>query len=250
MEVLQPGYVILRLDAPIVLPTTVVEHAIFSSEVALLSRNILMNSDDSSVNGGHFEILRTLSGPQLLVGIEIVGFGQPGVEGRYPVHVYYTPGVGGSVLAKNTIRQSKQRCLVLQGATAFSIEDNVGFDITGHCFMTTDGVETDNSFERNLGASIRSAVNLIPGEQDNEPSVFWIASPTNSYAGNVAAGSEGSGFWFYPELRGLGRTLFPQLNPASADLLQFSNNVVHSSSKIAVRELLQLWVFLLTEQLL
>lgn len=246
MEVFQPGYVILRLDAPIVLPTTVVEHPVFASEVALLSRNIVMNSDDSSLNGGHFEIRRTLSGPQRVVGIEIVGFGQPGIEGRYPVHVNYSPSVGGSVLAKNTIRHSKQRCLVLQGATSFSIEDNVAFDIMGHCFMTTDGIETDNSFERNLGAFVRSAVNLIPGEQDNEPSVFWIASPTNSYTGNVAAGSEGSGFWFYPELRGLGTALFPQLNPASADLLRFSNNAVHSSSKIAVRELLQLWGCLLT----
>lgn len=232
-----PGFVLIRLDAPIVVPTTVVEHPVFAAEVALLSRNILLKSNDNSLMGGHFEIRRTLSGPQQVIGVEIAGFGQPGMDGRFPLHIFYTPSIDGSIIAKNTVRQSKQRCIVLRGANSFIVEDNIGFDVMGHCFMTTDGIETNNYFERNLGAFIQATESLLAGEHDNEPSVFWIASPTNHYRSNVAAGSEGSGFWFYPQLRGLGETSFPERNPSSAELLLFSNNVAHSSSNIAVNML-------------
>lgn len=64
--------------------------------------------------------------------------------------------------------------------------------------MTEDGGEMDNHFERNVGSQTRAAGKIVrPGETDKDlPSTFWISNPKNEFIGNVAAGSEGNGFWF------------------------------------------------------
>lgn len=66
--------------------------------------------------------------------------------------------------------------------------------------MLEDGGERFNSFVRNLGASTRAVATLIRAEEtDDDPSTFWMTNPENSWVGNVAAGSQQSGFWM--ELR-------------------------------------------------
>ena len=52
--------------------------------------------------------------------------------------------------------------------------------------------------------------------------------------GNVAAGSEGSGFWFELKKRGHRAHLF-DLDPKSADLLRFRNNAAHSNANKGFR---------------
>ncbi len=59
----------------------------FPSEMALISRNILFKSGDSSSVGPTLTILRTPSVPQKIQGVEINGFGREGVAG---IHVRYT----------------------------------------------------------------------------------------------------------------------------------------------------------------
>ena len=105
-----------------------------------------------------------------------------------------------------------------------------------------DGIETGNQFIRNLGAQTGIPAVIIPNlgpngvETDSDPSTFWITNPTNTWIGNVAAGSESSGFWFELRLRGTRANDNPNLDPKHAALTLFQDNVAHSC--FGVRSLL------------
>mmetsp|Transcript_11816 Transcript_11816/g.24007 ORF Transcript_11816/g.24007 Transcript_11816/m.24007 type:complete len:166 (+) Transcript_11816:2345-2842(+) len=103
-----------------------------------------------------------------------------------------------TMIEKNLVIDSNQRCVVIHGTHNTTVSENVAFRTSGHCFMTEDGAEMDNRFERNLGASTRAARKIVrAGETDrSNPSTFWISNPKNDFIGNTAAGSEGNGFHF------------------------------------------------------
>jgi len=99
-------------------------------------------------------------------------------------------------------------------------------------------METRNTFYRNLGAKTGAPQYIIPGDEntsngvetDGEPSTFWITNPTNFFRENVSAGSANSGFWFEPKLRGNRMSHFVDIiDPQHEQLLEFKDNVVHSS---------------------
>jgi hypothetical protein len=232
------GFAAITLSAPILRPTTMSESPDFAVEVALLSRNIVFTggTDSTSQLGGHFMIMHTPAVIQTIVGVDFQKFGQQGNIGRYPIHFHFCGDVPGSIVSRNTIRQSNQRCVVVHGTNKLRIEENVAFDTKGHCYMTEDGMEMNNEFIRNLGAQTGIPTTIIPNEgpngdeTDGEPATFWITSPTNSWVGNVAAGSEHSGYWFEPKLRGTRASAFPGLDPQYAPLILFQDNVAHSNS--------------------
>jgi hypothetical protein len=232
------GYIAVTLSEPIIRPTTLKESSDFAVEVALLSRNIEFNGgpDDIPKQGGHLMFLYTPSVVQTIEGIDFRNFGQQGKLGRYPIHFHFCNDVSGSVVLKNTIRQSNQRCVVVHGTNKLRIEENVAFDTKGHCFMTEDGIETGNEFLYNLGAQTGIPATIIPdvgpngNETDGEPATFWITNPTNIFFGNVAAGSEHSGYWFEPKLRGIRSSFYPNYDPMYEPLTQFRDNVAHSNS--------------------
>jgi len=206
----------------------------FSVEVALLSRRITLeaSSDSGSSIGGHFIVLHTPNVNQTIRGLEIKGFGQQGNLGRYPIHFHMSDNVNGSVVSKNVIRDSHQRCIVVHGTNALLIEDNVAYNTAGHCFTLEDGGEVNNVFRNNLGALTKKVSTLISDkETDDEPSTFWITNPQNSFENNVAAGSEGSGFWFElkTRVRGSSAALHPGVNPSQLPLQYFVGNVAHSN---------------------
>lgn len=54
----------------------------------------------------------------------------------------------------------------------------------------------------NLGALTKAQPSqdmISEDETDDEPATFWLTNPVNTWEGNVAAGSERSGFWFESE---------------------------------------------------
>lgn len=231
------GFAALTLNSPILRPTTMSESPDYAVEVALLSRNIRFEggSDSTSRHGGHFIVFHTPNVVQTIEGVDFYNFGQQGNLGKYPIHFHFCNDVAGSTVIRNTIRQSNQRCVVVHGTNKLRIQENVAFDTKGHCYMTEDGMENNNEFIRNLGAQTGIVTTIIPNsgpngdETDFEPSTFWITSPTNSWIGNVAAGSEHSGYWFEPKLRGTRASAFPGLDPQTAPLIAFQDNVAHSN---------------------
>lgn len=89
-----------------------------------------------------------------------------------------------------------------------------------------------HSFRNNLGAFTKKVSTLISNEEtDDDPSTFWITNPQNSFENNVAAGSEGSGYWFElkTRVRGPSSALHPGVNPSKLPLLSFVGNVAHSN---------------------
>ena len=48
--------------------------------------------------------------------------------------------------------------MVIHATSGMTIEENVAYEIKGHCFMVEEGSERKNSFVRNLG------INARPGE--------------------------------------------------------------------------------------
>lgn len=228
----------VELDQPIIRPTTVVQDGDFAAEVALLSRNIVFEGgeDGTKSHGGHFWFMHTPLVEQTLMGVDFQNFGQQGTLGRYPIHLHMCGDMTGSIVAKNTIRQSNQRCIVVHNTHNLVVEENVAFDTKGHCYIVEDGMESGNKFLRNLGAKTGAPDVLIPDmghngvETDDAPATFWITNPTNVWVGNVAAGSQGSGFWFELMLRGTHADLFPDLDPKSASIIKFENNVAHSNN--------------------
>src|SRR5690606_37755200 len=71
---------------------------------------------------------------------------------------------------------------------------------------------------------------------DSSPATYWITNPDNVIRDNVAAGSDGHGFWLaFPEHpTGLSATMFPAQTkavwPRRTALTQFSGNVAHSNA--------------------
>ena len=99
--------------------------------------------------------------------------------------------------------------------------------------MLEDGGEWDNVFDKNLGAKVDRLPRGVPrdGETDFFPSVFWITNPSNTYTGNVAAGSQGPGFWFELKLRAPSSELEINhgINPKVLPQKTFKDNAAHSS---------------------
>ena len=102
--------------------------------------------------------------------------------------------------------------------------------------MLEDSGEMDNTFKDNLASVTRDAITLIrPEETDDTPSSFWLTNPLNTFIGNVAAGSEHSGFWFEmaSSVRSPTNTLSEELNemnPSILPLTLFQDNTAHSNS--------------------
>lgn len=68
------------------------------------------------------------------------------------------------------------------------------YNIMGGAFFLEDGIETNNTFQYNLGTFVRPSSSLR--NDDVTPSVFWVTNPNNIIIHNAAAGSSHFGYWY------------------------------------------------------
>jgi len=233
---------ILTLSEPIRKPITMADHEDFAIEVAPLNRRIVFEAESDSNKseiGGHLIVHHTQS-PQNIQGVEVRNFGQQGRLGRYPIHFHKCGDSPESKVRRNVVRNSNQRCYVVHMTNKITLEENVAYDAFGHCYFIEDGRETGNIFRKNLGSGVKKLPSLAVEEleaksnrkeSDGVSSVFWISNPDNYFYGNVAAGSEGHGYWF--ETHGKLR---------SVPLGAFVNNEVHSAQRFAFTTYSPGWV--------
>uniref|UniRef100_A0A7S3SG79 G8 domain-containing protein n=1 Tax=Emiliania huxleyi TaxID=2903 RepID=A0A7S3SG79_EMIHU len=155
------------------------------------------------------------------VGFESLG--DEGQLGRYPLHFHLLGEEGSrSYVDSCAFVRSHNRFVSIHGTMGVSLLDSVGYDTIGHGFYLEDGTETGNVITGNLGLLTRKAhkdrllnsqqpsfdrqdnpesdefdANLDdPFTEDLEnPATFWVENLNNEIEGNVAAGSEGHGFW-------------------------------------------------------
>ncbi|HLI70617.1 MAG TPA: G8 domain-containing protein [Ktedonobacteraceae bacterium] len=201
------------------------------AEVGLLSHNIVVQGDSSSVNNGFGGQSMFMSGSIVhIADVEFYHMGQFKSLARYPVHWHLARNEAGDYIENSSIDHSFNRCITIHGTDNVLVRDNVAFDTIGHCYFLEDGSETGNLLEYNLGIETLAAPdgeNLLPS--DTQPATFWITNPDNYLIGNVSAGSEGEGFWFaLPEhplaLDSNLTTIWPRQTPLGL----FIDDVAHS----------------------
>jgi hypothetical protein len=231
------------------LKTSVADDPNMAVEVALLSRNFIIEADirDNEDKGGHLIVMQTPGVRQKLEGVQVSRFGIRGTKGRYPIHFHLNRDIPGSLIRANAVVNSNQRCVVIHGTHNVTIQDNVAYNNFGHCYMTEDGFEYDNKFIGNLGARTKIMPEeflLDDIETDDQPGTFWFANPMNDVIGNVAAGSEGEGIWWELKtaIRGPSMALAPPgINPLFLPGGRIENNIAHSNIRHGMTVYLNGW---------
>lgn len=210
------------------------------AEVGLLSRTVTIRGlgvdDQGEVAagqagaGGHIMVLA--GGQARLEGVELVHMGQSGRLARYPVHWHLLGEGDGQFLRNSAVWRTNNRCVTVHGTDHVEVADNVCYDHFGHGYFLEEGAETGNRLVNNLGVFGRrtdGAARLIPS--DDRPATFWITNPDNHLEGNVAAGSQGFGFWYALPDRPLGPSAGEPDRPRRTPLGVFRDNVAHSNQR-------------------
>lgn len=204
------------------------------AEVGLLSRNITIRGDQSSADGGFGGHMMIMGGATARIeGVEFENMGQRKRLRRYPVHFHMDGPAPDSYLKRSSIHHSFNRCVVVHGTHQLRVKGNVCYEHIGHGFFLEDGVETDNVFTGNLGLGTKEIENgLLPS--DRRPATFWITNPDNVVNNNVAAGSDGIGFWYALPKHPTGLSTTESVWPRRTPLASFKGNVAHSNSDVGL----------------
>jgi len=200
------------------------------AESGLLTHTIAIESPTSDDgNGGQVRILR--GGTLRASDVAFERLGRRGELGAYPIHFHLVGDARTSFVENSSIAHSNNRCIAVHGSSGVTIRGNVAFDTIGHCYFLEDGIETANVFEDNLGMLTRAAE---PGHailiSDAKPATYWLTNPANRVAGNVAAGSDGMGFWYALSPHPTGPSTDATIWPRRTALAAFDRNVAHANA--------------------
>ncbi len=227
-------------------------------EVGLLTRNIKVQASadaEQSFFGGH--IMAMVTSKMYVDGVELNRMGQHLELARYPIHWHLIGDAQGQYIKNAAIHDTFNRCVTVHGTNDLRIENNVTYNIVGHCFFLEDGIEHGNEFVHNLAIQIKCnptlpcvSTNLAAsgeprngtnGQQstdvllpsDNTVSAYWITNPDNTYVDNVAAGSDSNGFWMSLNEHPNGAFQDSEASlatwPRRTPFRKFSGNVSHSN---------------------
>ncbi|AFY02100.1 G8 domain-containing protein [Bdellovibrio bacteriovorus] len=177
------------------------------AEVANLTRNIHITSDGNTeamnFKGAHLMIMPSSYG--YIDGVEFSHMGRMGEMARYPFHWHRVGDAAGQYIKNSSIHHSFQRCITVHATNNALVENNVCYDHYGHGFFLEDGNEVGNTFAKNLGILSRRPLpdrHILQSDIDVSspgrfpgPATFWVSNPNNIFKDNVAAGSQGTGYW-------------------------------------------------------
>lgn len=224
------------------------------AEVGLLSRNIVIQGDESSSKdriGGHLMIMNSANAR--LEGVELRNMGQMGEKGRYPIH-WHRVGNGSTQYAKNnSIHNSFNRGIVTHDTDNVKVLKNVVYDVFSHGYVPAEeGTETGNIYNYNLGilnkglteeqfafGESRSGGDFESTQEEHRPGMFWMTNLNNTMIDNHAAGSwNGNGFLFSkPSYRNwIDMARQAQDNPGG-EIGTFKDNLAHSTFRYRIGNL-------------
>lgn len=175
----------------------------FRSEVANLSRNVIIESAEPDGVRGH-----TLYHAYSQGGISYARFahlGKEGVLGRYSIH-YHLIGdtMRGSQVLGAAIVDSHNRWVTVHGTQYLVVRDCVGYRSVGHGYFMEDGTEVLNLFDRNLGVQAfkgrRLPKQVLPFDP-NDGAAFWWANGRNTLTRNVACENDQYGYRYDSQRR-------------------------------------------------
>jgi opacity protein-like surface antigen len=204
-----------------------------SSEVGLLSRNIVIQGDSESWRQ-RYGVHMIFHSPNLDSTIELENFemtncGQSHIIGRYPVHFHLEHNSRGSYVRGGAVWHSWNRAVVLHETNHVVVSDVIAYDGLGHLFFVEDGNEEYNTFERCLGLQASPTGGQL--SHDTFPSVFWLANPNNNLIDNAAGGSTHMGFWMSPPPHPRARSFTKSRCPFNQVFGTISGNSAHSNGR-------------------
>ncbi|MFM9118643.1 MAG: G8 domain-containing protein, partial [Planctomycetota bacterium] len=212
----------------------------FRSEVANLSRNVVVESADPNGVRGHTMYHRESAGA--ISYAEFRHLGKKDTLGRYSLHFHLVgTTMRGSYVIGASIWDSHNRWLTIHGTNYLVVRDNVGYRSVGHGFFLEDGTEVYNVLDRNLAIEARAGKRLpkqvLPFDA-NDGAGFWWANSRNTFTRNVAAGCDQYGFRYEATSGSSFKTVLPVLQPDGSEMnidirtlpfVRFDDNEVHSS---------------------
>ncbi len=187
----------------------------FRSEVANLSRNVIIESADPDGVRGHTMFHRYSKG-----GISYARFahlGKRGVLGRYAIHFHLAgTTMRGSAVVGAAIVDSHNRWVTVHGTQYLMVRDCVGYQSVGHGFFLEDGTEVFNLLDRNLGVQAmrgrRLPDQVLPFDP-NDGAAFWWANGRNTLTRNVAVENDRYGYRYDSQRRSNFNSNLPVLMP-------------------------------------
>jgi len=119
------------------------------AEVGLLSRNVKLQGDSSSVENqyGATVFLHSMGDDSLtarLENVEFTNMGQAFKLGRYAIHFHMIGNVHNSYIKGNSVHQSFNRAFTMHGTSYLRILKNVVYNVMGHNVFIEDAVERNN----------------------------------------------------------------------------------------------------------
>ena len=209
------------------------------SEVANLSRNVVIESADPAGVRGHTMYHRDSSG-----GISYAEFrhlGKEGLLGKYPIHFHLVRDtMRGSGVLGASIWDSHNRWVTVHGTDHLLIRDCVGYQSRGHGYFLEDATEQWNVFDRNLAVQAFGSVPLpqqVLAFDPNDGAGFWWANGRNTFTRNVACENDRYGYHFQiaktPDFNPVRRLRSPDGTVTDRDVrtlpfLRFEDNESHS----------------------
>ena len=168
----------------------------FRSEVANLSRNVVIESADPDGVRGHTVYHRFSRG-----GIGYARFahlGKEGVLGRYSIHFHLVGDtMRGSSVQGVAIVDTHNRWITRHGTQYLIVRDCVGYRSVGHGYFMEDGTEVYNLLDRNLAVQAvrgkRLPEQVLPFDP-NDGAGFWWANGLNTMTRNVTAENDEYGY--------------------------------------------------------
>jgi hypothetical protein len=213
------------------------------AEVGLLTRNVKIQGDAGSESGGYGGHIMAMNNSTINgSNIELYRMGQKAILARYPWHWHLLHEFGeGQYLKNSSIHRSFNRAVTIHGTSYVNVENNFFYDHIGHGIFLEDGSERYNTIINNVvlltkrpkeGEELTPSDNELDQVQNRTPSSFWITNPNNTFEGNVAAGTQGTGYWFAlpqsPMGLSAGDSRYDGIEPFKEPLGSFKNNKAHS----------------------
>ena len=213
------------------------------AEVGLLTHNVIIQGDTNSlINGYGGHMMCMPNSTMNASSIELYRMGQKGILGRYPWHWHHVHLAGAGQYFKNSsVHHSFNRGITIHGTSFVNVENNFFYDHIGHGVFLEDGSERFNTIKNNVvllskrplpGEEITASDNELNEVQNRTPSSFWITNPNNYFEGNVAAGTQGTGYWFALPQSPMGSSAdmleYSEIEPYREPLGLFINNKAHS----------------------
>ncbi|EGC28910.1 hypothetical protein DICPUDRAFT_90740 [Dictyostelium purpureum] len=208
----------------------------YQSEVALLSRRIVLNGDgdgsaDNDSFGGHVLVV----GEGQFAGIQLKKCGQTNLKARYPLHFHLAGIVKNSFISDCSVTNSYYRCYTIHGTSNLTLSNNVAFDARGHCYYLEDGVEVDNNLLFNLAAYVHPIGSPAQGRDQkgqNFKQSDELTQPADSAAGGfyITNASGGWAIYSFPNLPSpIGQFIDSPIIPQQYPIKEFKSNTAHSS---------------------